>query len=149
MLAATHSQPQLIVDSHPAGAARDAFWLVGGRLVDWGGVSDIDELVARTRAALTRASRRGELGAHVPPGEIDEVRILAAHLTSHPELPRLGLDPAPDDAALAGFARELGLGSAERELDDRRAHAVRSHGHLGAGRRLTSHERERERSEPR
>ena len=42
-----------------------------------------------------RGGRAGELGAHVPPDEIDEVRIVATYLSSHPELPQLPLVPVP------------------------------------------------------
>ena len=71
-------------DARPAPGRRpalDAFWLVGGRLVDWGPLpGDADELERRTQAALrarrpgrrarrARAARRGRRGAdrrHVP-----------------------------------------------------------------------------------
>ena len=39
----------------PEGA--DAFWLVGGRVVDWGPVGAADDVVERTEAALRRARR--------------------------------------------------------------------------------------------
>src|SRR5581483_4874530 len=85
VLEATHAHPQLLVAEHPTEARADAFWLVGGRLLDWGPLPELDELERRTELALRRAGRAGELGAHVPPDEIDEVRIVGGWLASHPE----------------------------------------------------------------
>ena len=84
VLEATHSRPRLVRCPHPGDPKRaDAFWLVGGRLVDWGPwPSDADELAGRTEAALLRGGRVGELGAHVPPDEVDEIRIVAGYLAS-------------------------------------------------------------------
>ena len=80
----------------------DAFWIVGGRVADWGELpSYLDEIEARTAAALARAPRPGET-AHVPAEEIDEVRIVAGWLASH-DARVLALDPAPDRDALAAF----------------------------------------------
>ncbi len=36
VLAATHARPRLVLAEHPRGGAWDAFWLVGGRIADWG-----------------------------------------------------------------------------------------------------------------
>jgi DNA polymerase-3 subunit epsilon len=105
VLSATHARPRLLLAQHPAEAKRfDAFWLVGGRLIDWGPLPDCDELASRTRDALRRGGRRDELGAHVPPAEVDEVRIVANWLSSHPGTPELALSPEPAREALARFA---------------------------------------------
>jgi DNA polymerase-3 subunit epsilon len=101
VLAATHSRPRLVVARHAERA--DAFWLAGGRLVDWGPLPALDELEARTHEALRCGGRHDELGAHVPPDEIDEVRIVAGWLAAHPETPQLPLQPEPDQELLAGF----------------------------------------------
>jgi DNA polymerase-3 subunit epsilon len=95
VLEATHVTPRLVLAPHPVEPARrDAFWLVGGRLVDWGAMpDDPDELMRRTAAALARGGRPGELGAHVPPDEVDEVRLVRTYLASHPDLPQVVLDP--------------------------------------------------------
>jgi hypothetical protein len=72
--------------------------------VDWGPApADSDELEARNQAALRRGHRAGELGAHVPPDEIDELRIIATYLDSHPDIPRLVLEREPfsETAALS------------------------------------------------
>ena len=151
MLRAIHVGPRLILAPHPSGAPVEAFWFVGGRLVDSGPVpAQAGELHARTLAALTRASRADELGAHVPPDEVDEVRILTSWLASHPTAPQLVLDPPPDRRALMRFAAgaasaaspsavqpsaaELEAGDArsgnERELDDDRFDRVGADQHV-------------------
>jgi DNA polymerase-3 subunit epsilon len=97
-LEATHARAKLVLAAHPVDRDRqDAFWLVGGRLVDWGplptSASDgTDALEERTRLALRRGGYAGELGAHVPPDEIDELRIIATYLSSHPDLPQVMLE---------------------------------------------------------
>jgi DNA polymerase-3 subunit epsilon len=103
VLEAIHSRARLVLAPHPVGERFDAFWLAGGRLVDWGPLPTLDELATRTHAALVRGGRAGQLGAHIPPDEIDEVRIVAGYLASHPDIPQLVLGPAPDPAALAAF----------------------------------------------
>jgi hypothetical protein len=101
---ATHSRPRLVAVRHPCEPQLDGFWLAGGRLVDWGPLDeDLDQLQARTAVALRRAGRTGELGAHVPPGEVDEVRIVGTWLASHADTPQLPLWPEPDRAALRAF----------------------------------------------
>ena len=89
-LEATHARARLLLAAHPVDAERkDAFWLVGGRLVDWGEAPpDTTQLERRTEAALKRGGRT-ELGAHVPPTEIDELRIVSNYLASHPETTQL------------------------------------------------------------
>jgi hypothetical protein len=52
---------------------------------------------------VARGARAGELGAHIPPDEIDEVRIVAGYLASHPETPQLVLDGDPDPGQLERF----------------------------------------------
>jgi DNA polymerase-3 subunit epsilon len=107
VLEATHARPRLLVARHPTAPELDGFWLAGGRLVDWGPLDDDPrQLRERTAVALRRAGRIGELGAHVPPDEIDEVRIVGSWLASHPDTPQLALRPAPDDAALAAFVHQ-------------------------------------------
>ena len=92
-LEATHVRARLVLAAHPVDSERrDAFWLVGGRLIDWGEApADTDTLEQRTEAALKRGGRAGELGAHVPPTEIDELRIVSNYLDSHPETTQMVL----------------------------------------------------------
>lgn len=124
VLEATHARPRLVLAPHPSAPTHEAFWLAGGRLVDHGpaGAGDIGERSAR---ALARAGRAGELGAHVPPGEVDEIRIVSSWLASHPDAPQLALRPAPSPDQLAAF-----LAQGEGELDHARRDPVLAHGHL-------------------
>lgn len=93
---ATHARPRLLLVAHPADPARrEAFWLAGGRLVDVGPEpADSAELAERTGHALRLAGRAGELGAHVPPDEVDEVRVVTTYLASHPDVEQRSLRSA-------------------------------------------------------
>jgi len=127
VLEATHARPRLVLAPHPVAPSVDAFWLVAGRLVDWGPLtldSGRDELEQRTVAALVRGCRAGELATHVPPDEVDEVRILASYLASHPDTPQLLLEPAPGRAALASFLESAIERLGEWQLDDLAGDAV-------------------------
>jgi DNA polymerase-3 subunit epsilon len=96
VLEATHARPRLLVARHPSEDRHDGFWLVAGRLVDWGPLSrDPGALAARTEAALRRGKPGVGIGTHVPPEELDEVRILATYVESHPEIRQLALEPTP------------------------------------------------------
>jgi DNA polymerase-3 subunit epsilon len=107
VLEATHARPRLVLAAHPTTSACDGFWITGGRLVDWGPMPEgIEEVERRTAVALARGGRAGELGAHVPPDEVDEVRIVASYLASHPDTPQLPLDPPPGRGVLARFVAD-------------------------------------------
>ncbi len=95
MLRALHADPRLIVAAHPVKDRFDAFWIVGGRVADWGALPPADEIEARAVAAL--AGRSGHLGA-VPAEEVDEVRIVSAWVAEH-EPPQLSLAAGPPSAA--------------------------------------------------
>jgi DNA polymerase III subunit epsilon len=99
VLRATHAAPRLVLARHPVKERFDAFWVVQGRLVDWGPLPGHSELVERTEAALQRRPGR----TVVPVDEIDEVRIVAGWVADH-EPPELALDPPPSPAALLRFA---------------------------------------------
>src|SRR6185295_14665101 len=71
MLRATHSEPRLVLAQHPVKERFDAFWIVQGRLIDWGPLPGPSELAERTEAALTRPPGR----TAIPADEIDEIRI--------------------------------------------------------------------------
>ncbi len=99
ILRATHSAPRLMLVRHPVKPRFDAFWIVRGRLADWGPLPGHTELVDRTQAAVERTrSARGP----VPADEVDELRIVWGWLAEHgpAELP---LDPAPAPDALQRF----------------------------------------------
>ena len=99
ILRATHAAPRLMLVRHPVKPRFDAFWIVRGRLADWGPLPGHSELVERTEAAVerTRAAR-----GPVPADEVDELRIVWGWLAEHgpAELP---LDPAPAPEALQSF----------------------------------------------
>ena len=99
VLRATHSTPRLVLAQHPVKERFDAFWIVAGRLVDWGSLPGASELVDRTAAALTRPPGR----AAIPADEIDEIRIVASWVAEH-EPPTLTLDPMPTAEALLRFS---------------------------------------------
>jgi DNA polymerase-3 subunit epsilon len=101
VLRATHSEPRLLLERHPVKERFDAFWLVQGRLVDWGPLPGHSELVERTRAALLRPSGR----TVVPADEVDEVRIVAGWIADRSP-PVLPLDPAPSAPQLMRFAAD-------------------------------------------
>ena len=128
VLEATHARPRLLLAPHPTEDDFDCFWIAGGRLVDWValGGCEFDQIEARTAAAVARTGRLGDVGAHVPPDEIDELRILGSWLASHPDTPQLALRPAPDAGALREFLARAS--ASERELDQ--AHASAREGEL-------------------
>jgi DNA polymerase III subunit epsilon len=102
VLRATHAAPRLVLASHPVKDRHDAFWLVRGRLVDWGPLPGHSEMVERTAAALARAPGRSV----VPVDEVDEIRIVASWVADHEPL-ELPLDPPPSAPALMRFVAEL------------------------------------------
>jgi DNA polymerase-3 subunit epsilon len=101
VLRAIHAGSRLVLAAHPSDPARcDAFWIVGGRVVDWGALpEDPDELADRTADAL-RAAPRPELGGWLRPDEIAEARIVGLWLASH-EARVHELAPGSDLRALA------------------------------------------------
>jgi DNA polymerase-3 subunit epsilon len=101
VLRAVHAAPQLIVARHPSKERFDAFWLVDGRVADWGPLPGASELAQRTEAALRRRSPRGP--SPLPPEEVDEVRIVSSWLAEH-EPARLSLAEPPRAAELTAFA---------------------------------------------
>jgi DNA polymerase-3 subunit epsilon len=106
VLEATHAKPRLLLAPHPANQRPDAFWIAGGRLVDWGALPAVDELVDRTERALRAGGRPGEFGAHLPPDQVEEMRIVDSWVVSHPDVPQLVLDPPPDPDELSTFAAQ-------------------------------------------
>jgi DNA polymerase III subunit epsilon len=102
VLRATHSAPRLILARHPVKERYDAFWLVRGRLVDWGALPGPSELVERTEAALAAPPGR----TVVPTDEVDEIRIVASWVADN-EPPELALEPAPSAPAIMRFAAAL------------------------------------------
>jgi DNA polymerase III subunit epsilon len=99
VLRATHAAPRLVMARHPVKERFDAFWLVRGRLVDWGPLPGPSELLERTERALDHPTGR----TVVPADEVDEVRIVAGWVADH-EPPELALDPRPDERVVLSFA---------------------------------------------
>ncbi|MGZ4168151.1 MAG: exonuclease domain-containing protein [Solirubrobacteraceae bacterium] len=138
VLEATHARPRLVLAPHPEkdpAHPPEAFWLVGGRVVDFGPTTGaLEDLAERTERALRREGRVGEVGAHVPPDEVDEVRILGTWLASHPRAPQLVLRPAPERDALRDVLERARLGGGgsggEGELDDDGADLVGADHHI-------------------
>ena len=79
---------------HPSEPGRfDAVWIAGGRVVDWGPLVGLGELVARSRRAVAAAG-----AGWLSPEAIAEARLVGAWVAAH--------DPP---------ALELGLGVGEAE----------------------------------
>jgi len=101
-LRAAHAGARLVLAPHPSDPARaDAFWIVGGRVVDWGPKPAPEELEARTHAALRDAPAPGSLGGWLPAEELVEARIVGAWLAGHEEASVVELDPASPLASAA------------------------------------------------
>ena len=113
-LRSVHDGARLVLAPAPdGGRGFDAFWLVGGRVADWGSMPPWEELERRTALALaTRPPVRGP--DFIPPGEVDEVRIVATWLAAHDECPELALVPPPAGAQLAAFIDATGIASDAR-----------------------------------
>ena len=108
MLRAAHAGTRLVLAPHPEAHGRfDAFWIAGGRVVDWGALpDDAAELAARSAAAL-RAQPRPELGGWLPADELAEIRLVGAWLVAH-EPPALELDAgAAQGDRVARWARSV------------------------------------------
>ena len=103
VLRATHAGARLVLAPHPAAHGRfDAFWIAGGRVVDWGRLPDDPaQLLARSRAAV-RAVPRPELGGWLPAAEVAELRLVGAWVAAH-EPPVLELGAHTDAGQLARF----------------------------------------------
>ena len=101
LLQATHARTRLVVAAHPVKRRFDAFWIVAGRVADWGSLPSGDELVGRTAAALQRRRPR-QVGSAVPADEVDEVRIVHAWVAAN-EPPQLPLDDLPDPERLSAW----------------------------------------------
>ena len=96
VLRATHAAPRLVLARHPVKERFDAFWLVRGRLVDWGPLPGPSELAEPHRArarpparAHGRAKGRGRRGADR--GELGR-RARAGRAGARPGAERRGAD---------------------------------------------------------
>jgi DNA polymerase-3 subunit epsilon len=105
VLRATHAGPRLVLARHPVKDRFDAFWVVQGRVADWGPLPGAGELAERTEKALRRV-RSGSRPAPVPPDEVDEVRILSTWVAAN-EPPSLSLEEPPTAAGLETWVRQM------------------------------------------
>ena len=109
MLQATHARPRLVLAPHPRGGKADAFWLVGGRLVNWGPVPPAgdggDALAEQAAMALRSGDGRGST-AWLAPDEVEELRVVTTYLASH-DLPGLDLYADVRPAELGAFAESV------------------------------------------
>ncbi|MEA2449081.1 MAG: polymerase subunit epsilon, partial [Thermoleophilaceae bacterium] len=101
LLEAAHAHSRLVLARHPSKERWDAFWIVAGRVADWGELPPPRELAARTERALERLPARGR-PALVAPEEVDEIRLVHSWIAAH-DPPRLSLDDRPTGEALAAF----------------------------------------------
>jgi len=97
VLRATHASSRLVLARHPVKPRLDAFWVVAGRVRDWGPLPPMAELEERT-AAVLEGSHPGA-GA-VPVEEVDEVRIVSSWLAAN-DAYELPLDQPPGRSALS------------------------------------------------
>jgi DNA polymerase-3 subunit epsilon len=101
LLQATHARTRLVLAQHPAKPAWDAFWIVAGRVADWGPLADAGSLARRTEAALARRPSRGRPPV-TPVEEVDEIRIVHSWIAAH-EPPQLDLEEPVDPVRLRSW----------------------------------------------
>jgi DNA polymerase-3 subunit epsilon len=104
VLAATHASSRLVIARHPAKPLLDAFWVVGGRVAEWGPMPSAEDAAARARHALERRPPPGG-ATWVPQEDLDEVRIVATWLAAHPDAVQVELEAACEPDAVGRAAR--------------------------------------------
>ena len=101
VLRAVHAVTRLVLAPHPSAAGRfDAFWIAGGRVVDWGPLPAVAELAARSARALARPG-----APWLVPEELAEASLVGAWVAAHkPPVLELGRStgPAEHERFLAG-----------------------------------------------
>jgi DNA polymerase III subunit epsilon len=103
-LRASHACSRLVLAGQPvAEPPFDAFWLVSGRVVDWGPLPDADALERRTIGALRRRPGVGA-GAVIPAEAAEDIRVAEDWLAQHPDARVLELSGPPARDALWSFA---------------------------------------------
>ncbi len=113
VLRAAHAGARLVLAPHPADPGRaDAFWIVAGRVADWGPLPEAGELAARTEAALAAAPVGG---GWLPASELGEARIVGAWLAAHETAPVLELSRGFDERALGRLVGRLGARDGDQD----------------------------------
>jgi DNA polymerase-3 subunit epsilon len=103
VLRAIHSSTRLVLAPHPSASGRfDAFWLAGGRVVDWGPLVPAPELAARSARALAAAG-----GGWLPAEAVHEARLAGAWIAQH-RPPALELRAGMGAAEHAAFLSSAG-----------------------------------------
>jgi DNA polymerase-3 subunit epsilon len=102
LLEATHAHSRLVLARHPTKDRWDAFWIVAGRVADWGELPPATELADRTAAALERHPRTR---ASASPDEVDEIRIVHTWIAAH-DPPRLELSEPPTSRELQNWTQQ-------------------------------------------
>jgi DNA polymerase-3 subunit epsilon len=85
LLEAAHAQSRVVLAQHPAKERWDAFWVVAGRVADWGELPPQPEFRMRTERALEARPVRREVPI-VAPDEVDEIRIVHGWIAAHEPL---------------------------------------------------------------
>ena len=95
VLRAAHAGSRLVLAPHPAAPGRaDAFWIVAGRIADWGAAAGRPRR-ARGAHRGRAAPRRRRRGGWLPADELDEARIVGV-VAGRPRARRvLELEPRP------------------------------------------------------
>jgi DNA polymerase-3 subunit epsilon len=107
-LRASHARSRLVLAGHPATSPPfDAFWLVGGRVVDWGPLPDADALERRTIGAL-RHGPGVRPGSVIPVEAAEDIGVAEDWLAAHPDARVLELSGPPARDALWAFAYSEG-----------------------------------------
>ena len=104
VLTATQAAPRVVLAKHPVKERFDAFWILRGRVHDWGPLPGSEELAQRTQALLDRSP--GPARTLLPPDEVDEVRLVAGWLADH-EPAQLELDAEAGPGPVAAWAQRI------------------------------------------
>jgi DNA polymerase-3 subunit epsilon len=127
VLRAAHAGARLVLAPHPSKAGRfDAFWIAGGRVVEWSALPEEPAALAGPAAAALRAVARPELGGWLPAEEVDESRIVGGWIAAH-EPPALELTAETGPERLARF-----VGLASRAPARANGRTSRSAAYIGA-----------------
>ena len=95
LVRAVHSGSRAVLAKHPVKPAWDLFWVVGGRVADWG---SLDDRLPEVRTEAERLACTRTSPPVVAPDEVHEVRIVSSWLAGD-EAWECDLEPGTDVAA--------------------------------------------------